>query len=70
MSPQHTRFPASATGSATPNHCSHEGGEPARDMRSMANMFWGDEMGEVMPPRLLASAMPVCVCVRGVRSEE
>lgn len=47
------------TGSATANHSSHEGGLPSMDMRSMAKMFWGEEMGEVMPPTLEARAMPM-----------
>ena len=47
-----------ATGRATANQAAQEGAFPPRDMRSMANRFWGLLMGLVMPPRLLASAMP------------
>lgn len=50
MSPQHSTLPKNATGRATANQVSQEGGSPPMDMRSMAKMFWGDEMGDVMPP--------------------
>mmetsp|Transcript_19139 Transcript_19139/g.53589 ORF Transcript_19139/g.53589 Transcript_19139/m.53589 type:complete len:302 (+) Transcript_19139:1429-2334(+) len=47
------------TGSATANQDSQLGGNPSMDMRSMAKMFWGEEMGLVMPPMLDASATPM-----------
>jgi hypothetical protein len=50
ISPQHSRSPSAATGSATANHASHEGGSPPADMRSIAKMFWGEDIGDVMPP--------------------
>mmetsp|Transcript_21687 Transcript_21687/g.55213 ORF Transcript_21687/g.55213 Transcript_21687/m.55213 type:complete len:359 (-) Transcript_21687:980-2056(-) len=59
MRPQHTKLLMTATGSATANHASQEGGLPSMDMRSMAKMFWGDEIGEVIPPMLEARAMPM-----------
>eukprot|EP00983_Pelagomonas_calceolata_P040800 1137785-Pelagomonas_calceolata.AAC.7 len=57
------------TGSATANQDSQLGGNPSMDMRSMAKMFWGEEMGLVMPPMLDASATPMtcgwgpCACL-------
>ena len=55
--PQHRALPAKATGRAA-NQESQEGAFPSMDMRSMANRFWGLLMGLVMPPKLLAMAMP------------
>jgi len=53
------------TGSATANQESQLGGWPSMDIRSMAKMFWGDEMGLVMPPMLEARATPItCVAMQ------
>ena len=46
------------TGSAIANQDSQEGAPPTMDMRSIANMFCGLLIGLVMPPRLLAKAIP------------
>eukprot|EP00955_Chlamydomonas_euryale_P016740 178667-Chlamydomonas_euryale.AAC.1 len=59
MSTQHTSTHIVATGSETANQDSQLGGCPSMLMRSIAKMFWGDEMGDVMPPMLDASAMPM-----------
>jgi len=47
------------TGRAMANHDSQLGGSPSMDMRSMAKIFWGEEMGLVMPPILDAKATPI-----------
>ena len=64
-----------ATGSATTNHASQLGCSPPMDMRLMAKMFCGLEMGEVMPPTLEAIATPITrlcgaqgVCSRALRA--
>ena len=46
------------TGSAIANQDSQEGAPPTMDMRSIAKMFCGLLIGLVMPPRLLAKAIP------------
>ncbi len=56
---QMIRRQARDTGMDTENHASQLGGCPPIDMRSIANMFWGDAMGDVIPPTLEASAMPM-----------
>ena len=43
------------TGKATKNQIPHEG---AGRMFCNAIMFWGEAIGEAMPPKLQASAMP------------
>lgn len=47
------------TGRLTLNHESQLGGELPTDIRSMAKMFWGLAIGDVMPPTLAARAIPM-----------
>ena len=49
------KLPTMHRGTATINHCAHDGGG---DMFWMAMMFCGDEMGDAMPPKLEAKAIP------------
>ena len=46
------------TGKAMANQASQEGAVPSADMRSIAKMFCGLLIGLVMPPKLLARAIP------------
>jgi len=52
---QMRRMEMMPTGSAMKNQISHDGGG---FMISRATMFWGDAIGESIPPMLEASAMP------------
>jgi len=56
--PQQTRLPMKAIGSATANQLSQETELPPLPISWMAKIFCGDEMGLVMPPRLDAKAIP------------
>ena len=62
MSKPHTMMAATTdTGRETANQVSQEGAPSPVDICSIAKIFWGLLMGLVIPPRLLASAMPACV---------
>lgn len=50
------RLPIRHTGMATINHSAQDGG--AGDMFWIAMIFCGDDMGDAIPPRLEAKAMP------------
>lgn len=49
-------LPTIHNGIATKNHSAHEGGG---FIFWMATTFWGEEMGDAIPPRLDESAMPI-----------
>ena len=54
--------PIMETGKAIANQASQDGAVPSADMRSIAKMFWGLLMGLVIPPKLLARAIPAGKC--------
>ena len=56
--PQMMKAAIMDTGRETANQVSQEGAPPSRDICSIAKMFWGLLMGLVMPPKLLAKAIP------------
>ena len=56
--PQQIRLPMKAMGSATANQLSQDTELPPLPISWMANMFCGEEMGLVIPPRLDAKAIP------------
>ena len=48
------------TGREIANQASHEGAPPTMDILSIAKIFCGLLIGLVMPPKLLAKAIPAC----------